>query len=76
MKAYKVVSKLGKIESYYIVCHNSHGDFQLVSIPWKRIDYRIAKTEESLINKLKEIVYKDRESTVIEVDLNIREILL
>ena len=68
MKAYRTIDKNGKTESYYIVCHNTDNKFQLVSIPWKRIDYRLYETEEEAIEDLKKIVFNARESIVEQVE--------
>ena len=69
MKAYRTIDKNGKTESYYIVCHNSDGKYQLVSLPWKRIDSRTYETEEEAVESLRNIVFNARESTVEQVKL-------
>lgn len=69
MKAYRTIDKNGKTESYYIVCHNSDEKYQLVSIPWKRIDSRTYETEEEAVESLRNIVFNARKSTVEQVKL-------
>lgn len=75
MKAYKTIDKNGKLESYYIVCHSAKrcDQYQLVSIPWGRVDHRIYNTPEEAIADLARIVYDARESIVEVVDLKIAE---
>lgn len=76
MKAYKVVNKDGKLESYYLVCYSSErcDKYQLVSLPWRRVDHRFYDSEEEAITDLQNIVYDNRKSTVTAVDLNINEV--
>ena len=69
MKAYKTISKDGKIESYYLVCHNDCDRYQLVAIPWKRIDGREFESEESAIKALTDIVFDARNSIVEECEI-------
>ena len=66
MKVYTVTNSKGKIESYYVICHNSEGKFQLVALPWNRIDYRIFETEDEALKMLKETVWNHRKSIVTE----------
>lgn len=75
MKAYKTIDKNGKLESYYIVCHAAkyYDQYQLVSIPWGRVDHRIYNTPEEAGADLTKIVYDARGSIVEVVDLKITE---
>ena len=70
MKAYRTKTKNGKTESYYLICHNNSDQYQLVSIPWKRIDYRVYDSEKEAIDDLAHIIFKNRESIVEECELS------
>jgi len=70
MKTYAVYSKDGKLESYFIICHNDQGTYQLVSLPWNRIDKRIYQTEQEALEDLRAIVWKSRESIVKESSIH------
>ena len=43
-------------QSYYLVCRNGDNKYQLVAIPWGRIDNRIFDSEEEAFNYLTQIV--------------------
>lgn len=43
-------------QSYYLICRNSDNKYQLVAIPWGRIDNRIFDSEEEAFNYLTRIV--------------------
>lgn len=64
MKVYTVTNTQGKIESHFVICHNPEQKFQLVSLPWKRIDYRTFDTEEEALECLKQTVWNSRRAIV------------
>lgn len=66
MKTYAVYSKDGKLESHFIICHNDQGTYQLVSLPWYRIDKRIYQTEQEALEDLRITIWKNRESIIKE----------
>lgn len=66
MKTYAVYSKDGKLESYFIICHNDQDTYQLVSLPWCRIDKRIYQTEQEALEDLRNIIWKSRKSIIKE----------
>lgn len=75
MKAYRTKTKNGKTESYYLVCHNDCNRYQLIAIPWKRIDDREFESEESAIKMLKDIIFNARGSIVEECELSFKAII-
>lgn len=43
-------------QSYYLICRNGDNKYQLVAIPWGRIDGRTFNSEEEAFNYLAQIV--------------------
>lgn len=57
MKAIKTTYNNNNItQSYYLVCRNGDNKYQLVAIPWSRIDNRIFDSEEEAFNYLARVL--------------------
>lgn len=57
MKAIKTIYDNNNItQSYYLVCRNGDNKYQLVAIPWSRIDNRIFDSEEEAFNYLAQVL--------------------